>query len=357
MLNNRYKEINLVTAHRKVFVQKNSPEEIWEDVVSKDSNSMKELCIAMSKLVYEVGVPKFIVHFSAKLLYNFIYRWWGHYVDESDYLASKCSNMSASLMAFLQRQYTLAHMGCTVVMAWDEKNSEMVCFRSLDWKGADDIAHATRCFSFVNNKDQEIAQIAGVTGMVGVLTGAKKGFSVAINYAPWKRSAKLKSDPTFLIRKLLEDESITTYKHALENVKAWQIGSPCFISLCGVQKDEACVIELGSKDVHVRCIDEKGFLIQTNHYDLQSSPFTEHNEEPYTQDMSEKQWYESELLNNSQKRCFMLTQALQEDIDTSMQERLISLYKEVPVLNYETAQWVLMKPKSGNIEVYSCIDK
>jgi hypothetical protein len=357
MLNNKYKEINIVTEERKVFFQKNSPEEIWKDVINKDLSAMKELCIAMSKLVYEVGVPKFLVHFSAKLLYNIVYRWWGHYVNESDYLASKCSNMSASLMAFLQRQYTLAHMGCSVVMVWDKKNSEMLCFRSLDWKGADDIAHATRRFSFVNNKDEEIAQIAGITGMVGVLTGVKKGFSVAINYAPWKRSAKLKSDPTFLIRKLLEDEDISTYKQALDNVKAWQIGSPCFISLCGVEKDEACVIELGNKNVHVRCIEEKEFLIQTNHYDLESSPFTEHNEEPYAQNMSEKQWFDSELLNNSQKRHLILTKALQEDADTSMQERLINLYKEVPVLNYETAQWVLMKPKSGKIDVYSCVDK
>jgi hypothetical protein len=107
----------------------------------------------------------------------------------------------------------------------------------------------------------------------------------------------------------------------------------------------------------VRCIEEKEFLIQTNHYDLESSPFTEHNEEPYAQDMSEKQWFDSELLNNSQKRHLILTKALQEDADTSMQERLINLYKEVPVLNYETAQWVLMKPKSGKIDVYSCVDK
>jgi len=357
MLNNKYKTITEITDERKVYVDATTPQEIWKDVVAKDADSMKELCVAMSKLVYEVGVPKFLVHFGAKVLYNLVYRWWGHYVDESNYLASKCENMSASLMAFLQRQYTLAHMGCSVVMIWDEQTEQMVCFRSLDWKGADDIAKSTRRFSFVNKDDKEIAQIAGVTAMVGVLTGAKKGFSVAINYAPWKRSAKLKSDPTFLIRQLLEDENITTYKQALKNVRAWQIGSPCFISICGVEKGEACVVELGSDNVFVREIGTKNFLIQTNHYDLETSPFTQHNEEPYTKDMNELEWYESELLQNSQQREKLFKKRLQEDSSLSMKDKLISLYKEVPIMNYETAQWVYMQPKSGIIDIYACIDK
>ena len=357
MLINPYKNITKVTQERKVYIHSESPQEIWKDVAEKDAESMKDLCNAMSQLVYEVGVPKFLVHLGAKVLYNLVYRWWGHYVRESDYLASQCSLMSNSLMAFLQRQYTLAHMGCSVVMTWDEKKEEMLCFRSLDWKGADDIALSTRRFSFVNSEDKEIAQIAGITGMVGVLTGAKKGFSVAINYAPCKRSAQLKSDPTFLIRQLLEDESIQTYEKAMQSVKAWQVGSPCFISICGVNKGDACVIELGSKNIHVRIMGEKNFLIQTNHYDLQSSPFVEHNEKPYTQEMTEVQWYASELLSNSQKREKILKERLSKLEEREMEDALVSVYKEVPVLNYETAQWVLMKPKSGNIEVYSCLDK
>lgn len=266
--------------------------------------------------------------------------------------------MSASLMAFLQRQYTLAHMGCSVVMAWDDKSEQMFCFRSLDWKGADDIARSTRPYSFVNAKEEEVAKVAGITGMVGVLTGTKKGFSVAINYAPWKRSARFKSDPTFLIRQLLEDASITDYKSAQERVKTWEVGSPCFISLCGVSKGEACVIELGNKGgVHVREMGKENFLIQTNHYNLDTSPFTKHNEEPYEVEMSEEQWYESELLRNSQKREKLLRKRLQESSLLPMQERMLEIYKEVPVLNWETAQWVLMKPKSGDIEVYACVDR
>jgi len=358
MLSSKYKLITKVEQERKVYVQEDTPEKVWQDVVSKDSETMKELCVAMSQLVYEVGVPKFLVHFGASALYNLVYRWKGHYVDESDYLASRCHNMSASLMAFLQRQYTLAHMGCSVVMTWDKQSEQMVCMRSLDWKGADDIAKATRRFSFVNKEDKEVAKIAGITGMVGVLTGVKQGFSVAINYAPWKRSAKFKSDPTFLIRELLENEDINTYAKALADVKAWQVGSPCFISICGVEKGEACVVELGSEDVHVREIGDKEFLIQTNHYDLETSPFTQHNEKPYAKEMNVEQWYESELLNNSQQREKTFKKFLHvETQPQTMQEKLLNIYKKVPIMNYETAQWVFMQPKDSQMDIYSCLDK
>lgn len=361
MLKNCYKTITKVTDERKVFFKAITAKEIWSDLVQKDAQTMKKLCKAMSNLVYEVAGPKFLVHTVAKSLYHIVYKRWGHYTNESDYLASQCSDMSASMMAFLQRQYTLAHMGCSVVMVWDEKSEEMVCFRSLDWKGADDIALATKRFSFINEKDEEVAQIAGITGMIGVLTGAKKGFSIAINYAPWKRSAKFKSDPTFLIRKLLEDETIKDYKTAQTKIKSWEIGSPCFISLCGIKKGEACVIELGSENVHIREIGDEVFLIQTNHYDLESSPFTKHNEKPYSKKisdgMSENQWFNSELLKNSQKRETLIRKTLDKKSDLDIQDRLINIYKEVPVLNYETAQWTYMTPATGSIDVYACVDK
>jgi hypothetical protein len=357
MLKNDYKTITKVIQKRVVRFEAESVVDTWREVVEQDLDSMKKLCKAMSHLVYEIGVPKLIIHLVAKVLYHLVYKKWGHYTHESDYLATKCTDMSSSMLAFLQRQYTLAHMGCSVVMAWDEKNQEMICFRSLDWKGADDIALATREYSFVNNKNQEVAKIAGITAMTGVLTGTKKGFSVAINYAPWKRSAKFKSDPTFLIRQLLENEKITTYNQAHETVKEWDVGSPCFISICGIKKGEACVVELGSGDTHFREMGDKDFLIQTNHYDLTSSPFTEHNQKPYTKEMDELSWYNSELLQNSQKREEIIRSRLEEESSLEMQERLINIYKEVPILNYETAQWSIMKPASGNIDIYTCIDK
>ena len=201
------------------------------------------------------------------------------------------------------------------------------------------------------------AKIAGITGMTGVLTGVKKGFSMAINYAPWKRSAKLKSDPTFLIRQLLENENITTYNQAHKRVEEWEVGSPCFISICGINKGEACVIELGSGDTHFREMGDEDFLIQTNHYDLTNSPFTKNNQKPYTKEMDEPSWYNSELLQNSQRREKIIRARLGEDSNIDMETKLINIYKEVPILNYETAQWAIMKPSTGEIEIFNCLDK
>ena len=118
------------------------------------------------------------------------------------------------------------------------------------------------------------------------------------------------------------------------------------------------MIELGTGErVHCREISDEKHLVQTNHYDLKTSPFTPHNVNPYTQQMQEKQWYDSELLKNSQKRKEVLQAGLDKKSDLQMQERLISLYKQVPVLNWETAQWVRMKPKTGEIDIYACTDK
>ena len=156
---------------------------------------------------------------------------------------------------------------------------------------------------------------------------------------------------------LFRSESINDYKTAQDKVKSWDVGSPCFISLCGVKKGEACVVELGSDAVYVREMGDKNLLIQTNHYDLESSPFTQHNEKPYEENMNEPKWYSSELLKNSQKRKEIMIETLSKDSDIEMKDRLIELYKNVPVLNYETAQWTLMKPSTGEIEVYACIDK
>jgi len=358
MLDNAYKDIKLVEAKRRVYFQEERPELIWKEVLELDQDEIRKLCEAMSNLVYDVGVPKFLVHLAAKILYLGVYKRWGHYTKESDYFARHYSHLSESMMAFLQRQYTLAHMGCSVVMTWDETQKQMVCFRSLDWRGADDIASATRQFSLVNKHNEEVAQIAGITAMVGVLTGVKKGFSVCINYAPCRRSAKFKSDPTFLIRQLLEDESILTYAQAIAKVQTWEVAAPCFISICGVKQKEACVLELSSQaKPHIRYIGDKGYLIQTNHYALNESPFCQHNEKSLEGEMSEQQWYNSELLQNSQYRETLLEEAFKKREGNSLKEDLIKMYKQVPVLNWESAQWVYMQPISGEISIYALHEK
>ncbi|MCW8962569.1 MAG: hypothetical protein OQL16_02140 [Gammaproteobacteria bacterium] len=358
-MDNPYKTIQPVDKIRQVYYQEQRPIDVWHEVLSNDADEIHNLCNEMRQLVFSVGIPKWLVVLSAKILYHVVYKRWGHYIKESDHIASTCKGISPSLLAFLQRQYTLSHMGCSVVMAWDEQNNEMLAFRSLDWQGSNDIARSTRQYHFVNDEGEEVAKVAGVAGMVGVLTGVKPGFSIAINFAPWKRSAQFKSDPTFLIRKLLEDPDIVDYQSAYEQIKTWVVGSPCFISLCGVNKGEAAVFELGARQLmHVRDMGEKSFIVQTNHYDQSTSPFTKHNAPPIPGGGDDDELYHSALMPNSQRRQELITRELQSMSSVESKEEVLKrIFVRPPVLNWETAQWVVMRPGTGSMTIYSCEDK
>lgn len=258
-------------------------------------------------------------------------------------------------MALVQRQYTLIHAFCSTVTVWDEEEQEMICMRSLDWQGSEEIAKSTRIFDLVNSDNKKVAEVAGVVGVVGVLTGVKEGFSIAINYAPWKFSARLHADPTFLIRELLQDELIDTYEKAVRRVKSWKVGAPCFITICGVKKGNAIVIECGVGGKWSRKAKENGLLVQTNHYDSKSD-FVEYNVDFIDEELSEDDWYKSDLLANSDKRRKQIENMLKQVSQTSeaLKEQLKEIFSKPPVMNHETAQWVLMRSSNGTMEVTAC---
>ena len=237
-----------VNDRRTVYYASQDPAKIWGEVLKLDLNELKDLSIAMKEAVFGSGPKKWVINRLAALLYAFVYEHWGNFIHESDHIATRVGILSPQQMAFVQRQYTLAHAFCSTTTVWDEERREMVCMRSLDWAGSNEIAKGTRIFDFVNADGTGVAEVAGIAGMVGVLTGVRKGFSVAINYSPWKNSAQFYSDPTFRLRELLQDESVDTYEEALGAVKSWRLGAPCFVTLCGVRRGEACVIEFGAED-------------------------------------------------------------------------------------------------------------
>lgn len=343
---------------RKFFYTQDTPEQRWTEVAGEDIDNVIHLCKAMKKLVYK-GRPKGLVNGLAKVLYEYVYKEHGRYIEDSDFWAEQCGELSRPLMAFIQRQYTLAHIGCSVVVFWDAHAEEMVCVRSLDWNGADDLAPCTRKFVFADNNKQEVGvQVAGIAGMVGMLTGMKEQFSICINYAPWTASARFHADPTFLIRDLLSDDSVITYSDACAAVEGWRTGAPCFITLCGRERKEACVVEFGKGDhKEIRGIaDGKDYLVQTNHYD-ETSPFKKHNKEQYeSADFNDDQWYWSKLLKNSLQRRTMLETAMATlpagKIDIA--EHILQRYCEPPLMNFESAQWVVMRPKSQQMDIYFC---
>ncbi len=349
-----YKELEQVHERRTIPYGSSDPAEVWQEVVEKDGERIRDLCKTMMEVCAE-RIPPWIFNMLAELFYAAIYQTWGKFIHESDYISDRIGVVSRAQMAFLQRQYTLVHAFCSTVTTWDEENQEMVCMRSLDWPASDEIAKCTRIFELRDNNHEKVAEVAGIAGMIGMLTGVRKGFSVALNYAPWHLSARFYSDPTFLIRELLQNTAINNFDEALGAVKSWRVGAPCFITICGESKGQAAVIEIGTgDDKHLREARDDGLLAQTNHYDLRS-PFAWHNCRFYDREMSPDEWYLSELMKNSKKRRELIEEALEPSRQTSeaLEQRLRDIFSTPPVMNQETAQWVVMRPKRGTMQVWS----
>lgn len=336
------KQRTLITERQTIPCKAPNPKEIWGEMIQHNETDIKQLYRAMKAITCrKISTPAF--NTLSWLLYQLVYKNHGRYSNESDYMATQTGVLSPAQAAFLQRQFTLAHAAfCTTTTAWDEEHQEMVCMRSLDWQGADAIAQTSRIFDFTNLQSQTIATVAGIAGMTGVLTGVKHGFSIAGNYAPWAFSARFRNDPTFLIRDILQDEAIDTYAKAVTAIKEWQVGSPCFITVCGVKKGEASVLEFGKgTQVCQTKADPSGVLVQANHYSCNT--FKPHSKPQYKHE-PEGGWYDSSLLRNSEHRQQQVLDGLQADSSAPLEATLKQLYAQPPVLNYETAQWVLMRP-------------
>lgn len=300
----------------------------------------------------------------AWVLYQGVYRWKGRYIEESDIIARHMS-CSASALAFLQRGYTWSHVGCTTAVVWDGR--EMWHLRCLDWGEdpgdpklgfAEVLARATRQFAFTY-KGKVLFRTAGISGMIGVLTGLKPGvFSVVVNYAPWKTwSAHLRPDPTFLVRELLADAAVSSYASARSTVAAWEPSCPVFISICGTREGEGVVIEFGSggRAGHVRELGTKNIIVQGNHF-FPGSPFTGNNSEQVSAPKPGKTWDDYPLDDTSDKRCTLLEQYLVHQLAAGSVDWAIAFegaYSQVPIFNSQTAQWVLMQPSTGRMDIWA----
>lgn len=331
----------------RVYSNAPTPTEIWKDVFDESGiRALRTLVPKMDELAFRDGPEEILRAFPAYLLFALLYH---RRRSETDYFASLCPDLISSWkMAVLQRQYTLSHLFCTTTSAWDAQRKSMVMMRSLDWPLSPYLGNATRKLDFIG--DGRIATVAGVLGMAGVLTAVRHGYSVAINYAPGRFSAKLRSDPTFLLRDLVENPEVDTFEQALKTVKKWHVGAPCFVSLCGITYGEACVIEFGpnSQNPNVRNA-ENGMIVQTNHYDPKG-PFSKYNP-PQVEGRTDLELYCARLLSTSVQRRESVESALLNAPNAN--KALFDAYRKPPVWNNETAQLVFMEPQTGHMELFA----
>lgn len=357
--------------HRKIFYREETPDRIWRDVFAnhpEDHESFKALCISFRQMAFH-GIQGRFAKLLAPVVYTHFYRRQGSYIEESDWLAERSEGvLSPAQMAFVQRAYSWAHLGCSTMCVWDAERQENVVMRSLDWQGAPALGKVTRIFDFIGNDDdgQVDFTAVGVIGMLGILTGMKPGFAAIINYAPWYDSALDKDmDPTFKLRQLLENSTINTYDQAVGAVLNWEVSSPVFITLCGAEKDQACVVEIGAKDRKALRKSVNGLLVQTNHFDPQGL-FKEVEEkmdaakQQKTYPVNEKgerladdDWYCGKLIPHSAVRRAILEEKFTDFSGSSeqLEKSFIAAYNTPPVWNWETAYWTVMRPKSMSMRV------
>jgi hypothetical protein len=346
-----------LTATRRLDLEAADPLVAWADVVSRpeDIAAARALAAAIMGDVRRKRSWAVAWSVATTLAYQAIYRPFGQYVDESDAFARLAGGVvSRADMAALQRLYTLAHAGCSTVLAWDRAQGRMVHFRSLDWPSAGAIAQATRIVQACRGDGPPVFSAAGILGMSGVLTAVKPGFSVAINFAPWRGpSLSLRRDPTFLIRQLMTSP-VASYAEARAVIETWAPSAPVFISLCGIAKGEGCLFEFGAgrRMVHVVNIGEREFLVKTNHFE-EHSPFAAQNRVQ----ASGQDWDDYSVLQTSSVRRTLLEEALGaaygDGGSFDLEDCLRQAFLRAPVWNYQTAQWVMMVPQSGDIRVWA----
>ncbi|MGE0387626.1 MAG: hypothetical protein AB7Q97_23110 [Gammaproteobacteria bacterium] len=330
----------------------------WRHLLEHDREALIELLHEMKALLYRWPVVNPFVWLLAKGAYVF-YRRSGHFVAESDLLAERTGVLSAAEMAFCQRQYTWSHVGCSTAAIWDEARGHMLCMRSLDWPAAAAIAKATRYFEFQDPHGRTLFRAASLTGMVGVLTGVRPGgFSVVLNFAKAPLSARRRSDPTFLIRKLLSDPQVRNWHDAVLAVLQWEVGAPCFITMCGIGRDEACVVEFPpyGRAPRIRRIGASGVLVQTNHYDPDGSFGALNRHDPAARPPPGEDWYAAKLMVNSGLRRARIEaglRALAAAPGDALEQRALELWKQAPVFNYETAHVVAMRPATGELAIWN----
>jgi hypothetical protein len=344
--------IPLAEPRRVIRYQAAQAPERWQQVLEKDATLLRDVCTSMKQMLAHHGatIPVSII---AWIAYQAFYKRHGYFIDESDQFAHH-GGISNSLMAFLQRQYTWSHIACTTASVFDPATNEMVMLRSLDWPGAETLAKATRVHEFQDATGRTAFLSAGLTGMVGVLTGIRPGaYSLALNFAHARRSIRPAADPTMMIRRTLEDPRIDSFAAAKLAISKWNLGAPCFISLCGIAKGEGCVFEFLPGGAHqIRDMGDKPYVVQANHYDgKENTAATATLEQSDTEARFQASLMDSSGMRRRQVETRFAEWGTKPGSEKA-EDAALRIWSEVPVRNYETTQFVVMRPSKGSMDIW-----
>lgn len=255
--------------------------------------------------------------------------------------------VSAGTATMLNCLYELSHLPfCCTAGIRRLDGYGLVHVRTLDWPIAG-MGRATRLFRF-RRGSREFLSI-GVPGQVGILSGMlPKGYSVTINWAPPAGLPTFDFGPSFLLRDVLE--SCDSYSAAVEVLARTSLSASVFFTVCGVEPEEACVIERTRRDVAIRPINGHT-LVQANHHF--ATQFVSNNEAIRKMPPEEEVF----SLDGSTKRVNILQAGLEAlPANCTLQGATEPL--GIPtVLNSQTCQKMVFCPRTGEVKVWRLIDE
>jgi hypothetical protein len=318
---------------------RNNEAKRWAEVISCEKATAYRL-VQEAAAEFE-RVPEFIRWLFARLYQGF----GGLYQVEIDTWATALG-VSLGTATMLNCAYELSHLrlpklfGCTAGVRWID-GLGMVHVRSLDWP-LPSIGEATRLFRFRRGPREFVS--VGAPGQVGVLSGMLPGaYSVTINWAPPAGRPTFDFGPAFLLRDTLE--KCDSYDTAAKTLKETRLSTSVFFTVCGTEKNQACVIERTQSAAVVREMTDS-VLVQANHH--VAKPFVKNN-----RGLLEAEADESEpFYNESSERAITLHRLLTDLAGACSLDDLANTLNVAPVLNKDTYQQMVFCPCTGAVKAW-----
>ncbi len=311
----------------------------WAEVISREKT-------LAGRLIQEAGkeferVPEILRWVFARLYQAFGGLYRGEIASWADALG-----VSLGTATILNCAYELSHLrwprlfGCTAGVRWVD-GLGMVHVRTLDWPLAT-MGTATRLFRF-RRADREFVSV-GVPGHVGVLSGLlPRAYSVTINWAPPAAFPSFDFGPAFLVRDTLE--TCDNYEAAVRTLTQMPLSTSVFFTVCGTEKEQACVIERTQRDAVVRQMNGP-VLVQANHH--VAGRFAKNNEELREVEAGEEEF----SIEGSGNRVETLTKALTAIRLPCGLENAAQVLDSPTVLNKLTCQQMVFCPRNGEVRVW-----
>jgi hypothetical protein len=320
------------------------------DLAQEEPNRWAEVIVhesaVASRLVAEACAEFERVPEAVRWLFAKLYSFTGGLYQKEIQTWADALAVSVGTATMLNCAYELSHLrwpkvfGCTAGVRWVE-GLGMVHVRSLDWP-LGSMGSATRLFRFRREARQFIS--LGVPGHVGVLSGMLPGaYSVTINWAPPGAFPSFEFGPAFLLRDVFE--TCDSYDVAVQRLTRTELSTSVFFTVCGTEKDQACVVERTQRAAVVRALTDPA-LVQANHH--VSERFRRNNEEIRDVPVGEEEF----SLEGSSSRAELLQKALAAMPFPCALQSVAKCLECGSVLNKFTCQRMVFCPSAGEILVW-----